>query len=1529
MPSRLGGAALQSAHAQADGPDEGFYFINNEAHPTDGLLYSESKIHPQGERVLRDTHTAPGRLTAADRPFIFEVRKTEGGGYTIKSLASGLYVGRIPSILAGNGCGFVSSPTELKIYPVSDSPGEYCILNEDPALAQSGGYIQWQADYYGEKAVGYNGTSPDMSHFWIFDKVDAEAIAAIEDITEVEGSVDDGYYYITFPYGSEENLSLVPVYDDDTWRLDAYPRDEEFNASYVWHATRHDDGTYTLKNCGSQQLTYVRSMTRGPEESTLLDMTGTETSRFRIQMLSNGCAYLYLADNDNNLSLNFSTYAIEAKGGHSSFSIVGFTPVPAEDITNSLKLQEATTDAIGHYFSVGDDPGQVSQEDYDAFDAVLQRANAAAGSDDDHSALIEELREATEALLAKRVPLEEGYYTFRSVLYPDCYMYPHYNANQGWGDGEGWYLFTEQVNPANDAAAVWHLLRNADGNLTLKNCGAQDSTYVVSGSGGYTWGRMRMSGTRKATLSLVNDCGNRFSFHGSDNNLYWNADSPDNAVSGNNGYHPNGSLWYVERVEEEDIPYLSELREAITDARGAVRDSKVGPNPGDNLGDPAGVSAAVAEAEELYDGASATAGEIQAAIDKLKDETAKFNAQSHEMRGVEDGYYYIVNTHTDFEHKGRELAMYVPTSNELNWTAIAPADGRFLFSIADLGNGTFSVRNVQAGRYVGSYDGNSVKTTAEQETAQRFAYQGNGIWHMGNSANDGDYTLITVQNETSGSVGINPSYDFKSWRLVRATDQALVDSIVTTSAQAQANEAVNTALQKAEPAYKAVFKYDVDHSRGLIAEADNDNPRNGQIVATQEPAQAITSEKPNNYSSYTYLIDNNLGTGMQSTWDASVWDARLDAAGKPANPQWLQVDLRDNPVDNFEFYFALTNNVFGWRECWTDIDIYATNDDALAAADSTNLGQWTHIGRYNDLLSYLQPADAGENSTGRYFYYPVTGVDRQYRYLRFCVNSTIQPQANMMYCLAEFQVYNLAYNENSPYNYVDGLKSLADGLKAQIDSCKQSLANGTATMEEARSLAELTAKVAALTPNTTELDSKIAEVRSYISNFGDGDDWGDTPAGETDAINSAIDEADNYNHAQPVASDVAARLSALNEAYASYLAQQRKPQEGVWYRIVSTDKQRIGNSTENPTGGGSIWDSWTAGDMVMAQHSNNTRAARWIYNEDALYWGGFDHINSKRVEGADYDPYAMWRLVRTEGSGAANVYALQNRATGYFMGVSYNTSGGFGMSATPVPYEVNLLKSGEMEFVCADAANTSKYPIHASGDGKMVSWMVTGADSPSSWTLEPVDEEIDHLEVAISAGSVGILTLPYAYDDENVASQNEAAGIQTYGIKGLYDDGTSLALYRKDSFAAGEPMIVVAGEGVSKIHLPLAGEYSYEPQAANGLVGVFDYSAVPASAGIISGSSVRRAGSGVHINGQSGYIDGNGIVNDDARHTDLTLGASGIFNGIAAAAAAPGGNVDVYSADGVLLRKGVRPSEAKAGLRRGVYIIGKQKVLVR
>ena len=64
---------------------------------------------------------------------------------------------------------------------------------------------------------------------------------------------------------------------------------------------------------------------------------------------------------------------------------------------------------------------------------------------------------------------------------------------------------------------------------------------------------------------------------------------------------------------------------------------------------------------------------------------------------------------------------------------------------------------------------------------------------------------------------------------------------------------------------------------------------------------------------------------------------------------------------------------------------------------------------------------------------------------------------------------------------------------------------------------------------------------------------------------------------------------------------------------------------------------------------------------------------------------------------------------------------------------------------------------------------------------------------------------------------------------------------------------------------------------------------------------------------------------------DKTISINGVINNIANVEISAGDNasVDVYTVDGVLLKRNVKAAEATHNLPKGIYIVGKKKVLVK
>ena len=200
--------------------------------------------------------------------------------------------------------------------------------------------------------------------------------------------------------------------------------------------------------------------------------------------------------------------------------------------------------------------------------------------------------------------------------------------------GGAWYLGHEEVaDPTLDPSIVWHITGAADGGYVMKNCGLQDSTYFRPLASGYSWGYVSMTGTSVSKQSFKNEYSNIYKIYTEGNNNFFNGDWGSGFNGGlittNNDNHPLDGSWTLVKVADDAIPFMTALNEAITDAKGTVKDMQVGMNPGDKKGDTTAIMKVIREAEAMYAAGSASDDEVKAEIAKLKTASDEFLAQDH------------------------------------------------------------------------------------------------------------------------------------------------------------------------------------------------------------------------------------------------------------------------------------------------------------------------------------------------------------------------------------------------------------------------------------------------------------------------------------------------------------------------------------------------------------------------------------------------------------------------------------------------------------------------------------------------------------------------------------------------------------------------------------------------------------------------------------------------------------------------------------------------------------------------------------
>lgn len=278
-------------------------------------------------------------------------------------------------------------------------------------------------------------------------------------------------------------------------------------------------------------------------------------------------------------------------------------------------------------------------------------------------------------------------------------------------------------------------------------------------------------------------------------------------------------------------------------------------------------------------------------------------------------------------------------------------------------------------------------------------------------------------------------------------------------------------------------------------------------------------------------------------------------------------------------------------------------------------------------------------------------------------------------------------------------------------------------------------------------------------------------------------------------------------------------------------------------------------------------------------------------------------------------------------------NGEVGQSVTPV--EIPVILSKPLMFVF-DAGKDKQ--LNVNSNGQMVTW----AD-PNDWnaqfTFEAVPQ-IDYAQLAMPVANEAyqIVTLPVTVDAYCVQGT-------AYSLVGETDDKKFALAEITEPIPAGTPFIL--GRDVENAEQALENgaalfdygmdaitnvselQYSTKALDANGIQGTLcEVDTVAAGYAYLRGSKVVATKNTV-IGVNSGYFNAKHEKGVAAGDVNLELGKVVVDNITNADVVVLPSVVDVYSVDGVLVRKNVKAANATKGLPAGVYVVGKVKVLVK
>ena len=716
--------------------------------------------------------------------------------------------------------------------------------------------------------------------------------------------------------------------------------------------------------------------------------------------------------------------------------------------------------------------------------------------------------------------------------------------------------------------------------------------------------------------------------------------------------------------------------------------------------------------------------------------------------------------------------------------------------------------------------------------------------------------------------------------------------------------------------------------------------------------QGATSQLPN-------LIDGNTTTVFHSVWNTAMAkeDLTVQEWTDTINITYpnsigtgyhnLNVALAE-PVSEFFFEFYSRPDA-NWHDNPSDIIIYATNDPELFADPrDSNTPQWTQITELTEGFPTGMTTEIPYTS-------PTIKLGGEYKYIRFVIKNTclannpeddptiadtrdfaVPDITGITWNCSEFQVYTGLDPESIQYNYIEEVRVAADELREVLDKYANYTASDINSEEPVEEVTAAVKKLQEAYVDTTDVVKLYKDYKEILAReIYEGDlpgDVDDESAVET--FNTLLDEARfSIDKKKPTKEQVNNATEKIENGYEEFMSHVILPQPYVWYVI------RSGVKSENYT---------YAIDQPVFLGSTSTGSKLSI--------GGYP-------EGGEWsDVYAIWRLVPVESNEPVaegeeikpweQTFAIQSLGTGQYWG-KYNGQGTANspvMESEPTPYHIYFYGNGCFAMQ-QEGVEDPFDRIKADGTDKVICNYPANGGDQQSWKFESLAEEgIEEVMINwFPAQSTSIITLPFDLTGDNMIS-NFNSEIATYAVNSVIENEAAegdepsytLTLTAKDEFEAGEPFVIETlaepdanGQQPLMFMLPPAEANAIVDTSAvdyNGLVGTLQGLTIKGQASLYFLNSVLNVATdaGYSIAGRGGYIDVT-KVKDLGGSIDKTITINGIINDIKNVEIVETENeiVDVYTIDGVLIKRNVKAAEATRNLAKGIYIVGKKKVLVK
>ena len=1260
------------------------------------------------------------------------------------------------------------------------------------------------------------------------------------------------------------------------------------------------------------------------------------------QLLTMPEAYRYLrlyfkqgrtTENDNYAYVTFSELQF-----YPAKAIEDFRPI-LSDLCDSIYT-------LNRDYRVGTEPGYVSEADSIKFYSTLAAAEDAYGdeslSQDDIRDVIANLRNAIAEIQSKTVPLPDGCYFIKSA-------FPSFTSDKAWY-ADGGYVKWKGLDEE-EAYSYFDIRRQSDGNYTVRCVANNQYIYWVKGDAYLSQVNLPMADTDTVHQVICSVGNGKFLMYNTKNSCPYHPLSHGEG-SGSGGYINPASVWdehswivfqEADSSNVADMVGKKEKQKAVQAILDSLKDTRITVFKQKNP-----TNALITSVSQLSSNCVWTsANDVDALIDGKS--TTHFHSTTAMNVYADDEYLQIDLARTDIskfiiEYTGRgdgEAGGHAWHDTPNNITIMATNDP----------NGTWK----EIASYTKGFPGNGHNAYYISPVVDMKAnYQYVRMYVKGTTSGNAYWNLCQFQ-----MYGVPTVADESTMYAKNASYKAAIDNLET--ALATADEHIsNLALDGTEVATVNQYAEELNNMIAELAKiqgyaAEAEEVYNNLFYLSEDAAlikEVNTKEdgtnqmwsnctwttidsSNDNYSFNAEFIEdgyNLLGALIDN--DASTyWHSDPNSFNLNSSDGYLQIDLKSDNISNFKIKLDQRNDLYqgSYRHgCTpTGLVIYGTNDATIGTDVNSDMASWTEISTVSGI-----PA---QGSTDFPFYSNLITTSQPYRYLR----AKLLPRVNAYVTFAEFQVYGGAQeselydNTTSQYYSINGMKDVADNMKTVLASVQQKLEDGSATVADGEALKSALEAVKALYQDRNGLEKLVQKAETLIENTTIGDYFGQL---EDETLLESLEAAAEAAKTTTSSTDEFKTLwTNLENGIEAVYDGIKSVEEGKWYYILSAtndDDSAPANyyGARDEVKGAALYVLGTGkGDNEGSYNSGHQ-----------LRWGMDDIKGKDRAEDID----AIWRFIPVPDSLGLGkrVYYIQNMRTGLYVSEVNTVSSDYYINQrfAPQPYKVEFIGSEQFNIKAMSGAREGQ--LVSFGDNARqvrLDAIASEFNNRASFTFEEFDiEENPLIHMSVENNSANIVTLPFEITDFGGISENSANNVHAYGIHSQPSE-TTLGLVEKNDIAAGEPFILVVGDTTQyvadttkvEVYFPAPTDLVTVADTVNGLVGAMN-GATLSEAGFgyfkNTGLFVTDSAETVSISAHSGYINSNFITTLDGE-ADVVISTigDGIINNIRKALVEAKETVNVYTVDGVLVKRNVKAAKATAGLPKGMYIVGKNKVLVK